>query len=107
MLLTFFGTIIWSVEVGVLVSLVISLLLVVHRSSKTRMMILASGLLYILFVACFNLIVNLQGRIPGTDRWKPISEDPEAKEDTSGIVIIRIRENLDFGPYTEPFSSFF
>lgn len=42
MLLTFFGTIIWNVEVGVLVSLVISLLLVVHRSSKTRMMILVS-----------------------------------------------------------------
>jgi MFS superfamily sulfate permease-like transporter len=42
MLLTFFGTIIWNVEIGVLVSLVISLLLVVHRSSKTRMLILVS-----------------------------------------------------------------
>jgi MFS superfamily sulfate permease-like transporter len=40
MLFTFFSTIVWNVEVGILASLVISLLLVVHRSSKTRMMIL-------------------------------------------------------------------
>jgi MFS superfamily sulfate permease-like transporter len=38
--LTFFLTIIWSVQVGVTVSLIISLLLVVRRSSKTRMAIL-------------------------------------------------------------------
>jgi len=76
MLLTFALTIGWSVEVGVAVSIVISLLLVIHRSSKARLMIL--------------------GRIPGTDRWRPISEDPEAMEDASGTLIIRIRENLDF-----------
>jgi len=40
MSLTFFLSIIWNIEVGVVVSLVISLLLVVHRSSKTRMTIL-------------------------------------------------------------------
>ena len=40
MSLTFFLTIIWSVQVGVTVSLIISLLLVVRRSSKTRMAIL-------------------------------------------------------------------
>ena len=40
----------------------------------------------------------VQGRIPGTDKWRPISEDPEATEDfASGTLIIRIRENLDFG----------
>jgi MFS superfamily sulfate permease-like transporter len=38
--LTFILTIIWSVQVGVTVSLIISLLLVVRRSSKTRMTIL-------------------------------------------------------------------
>ncbi|GJE94663.1 sulfate anion transporter [Phanerochaete sordida] len=76
MALTFFLTIIWDVEVGIAVSLVISLLLVVHRSSKTRMTIL--------------------GRVPGTDRWKPIGEESEAMEDTPGVLIIRIRENLDF-----------
>jgi len=77
MFLTFTLTIVWSVEVGVAVSIVISLLLVIHRSSKARLMIL--------------------GRIPGTDTWRPICEDPEAMEDSaSGTLIIRIRENLDF-----------
>ncbi|KDQ56404.1 hypothetical protein JAAARDRAFT_36572 [Jaapia argillacea MUCL 33604] len=76
MSLTFILTIIWNVEIGVVVSLIISLLLVVYRSSKTRMTIL--------------------GRIPGTDRWKPINENPEAQEDVPGVLIVRIRENLDF-----------
>ena len=40
MSLTFIFTIVWNVEVGILVSVVISLLMVVHRSSKTRMTIL-------------------------------------------------------------------
>ncbi|PPQ88997.1 hypothetical protein CVT25_005095 [Psilocybe cyanescens] len=74
--LTFFLSIIWNIEVGVVVGLVVSLLLVVHRSSKTRMTIL--------------------GRIPGTDRWKPLKENPEAEETTAGVLIVRIRENLDF-----------
>ncbi|OCH93490.1 sulfate anion transporter [Obba rivulosa] len=76
MSLTFIFTIVWNVEVGVAVSLVISLLLVVHRSSKTRLTIL--------------------GRIPGTNRWKPVEEEPEAQEDVAGALIVRIRENLDF-----------
>ncbi|KAH9910992.1 sulfate anion transporter [Epithele typhae] len=76
MSLTFFLTIIWNVEIGIAVSVVISLLLVVHRSSRPRMTIL--------------------GRIPGTDRWKPIDENPDAEEDASGVLIVRIRENLDF-----------
>jgi MFS superfamily sulfate permease-like transporter len=42
MSLAFFLSIIYNIEVGVVVSLVISLLLVVHRSSKTRMTILVS-----------------------------------------------------------------
>ncbi|KAI0785825.1 sulfate anion transporter [Abortiporus biennis] len=75
MTLTFLFTIIWNVEVGIAVSVVISLLLVVHRSSKTRMTIL--------------------GRIPGTDRWKSVEDNPEAT-DTPGVLIVRIRENLDF-----------
>ncbi|KAI0753444.1 sulfate anion transporter [Daedaleopsis nitida] len=76
MSLTFFLTIIWNVEIGIAVSVVISLLLVVRRSSRTRMTIL--------------------GRIPGTDRWKPVDENPEAEEDATGVLIVRIRENLDF-----------
>jgi len=76
MTLTFVFSIIWNVEVGIVVSIIISLLLVVRRSSKTRLAIL--------------------GRIPGTDRWKPINENREAQEDVPGVLIIRIRENLDF-----------
>lgn len=38
-----------------------------------------------------------QGRIPGTDKWKPINENDEAQEEVPGALIIRIRENLDFG----------
>jgi len=72
--LTFILTIIWSVQVGVTVSLIISLLLVVRRSSRTRMTIL--------------------GHIPGTDTWEPIDESPGAEE--PGVLIVRIRENLDF-----------
>jgi len=40
MVLTFILSIVWNIEVGVVVSLVISLLMVVHRSSRTRMTIL-------------------------------------------------------------------
>jgi len=45
MTLTFVLTIIWSVQVGVTVSLIISLLLVVRRSSRTRMTILVGNIL--------------------------------------------------------------
>ena len=37
-----------------------------------------------------------QGRIPGTDQWGPIADNPGA-EDVPGILIVRIRESLDFG----------
>ncbi|KAL4263976.1 SLC26A/SulP transporter family protein [Pleurotus pulmonarius] len=74
--LTFILSMIWNVEVGIVVGLILSLLLVVHRSAKTRMTIL--------------------GRVPGTDRWKPINENPEAEEDLPGVLIVRIREKLDF-----------
>jgi len=40
MFLTFFFSIVWNVEIGIVVSVVISLLLVVHRSSRARMTIL-------------------------------------------------------------------
>jgi MFS superfamily sulfate permease-like transporter len=42
MSLTFVFSIIWDIERGIVVSLIASLLLVVHRSSKTRMTILVS-----------------------------------------------------------------
>lgn len=37
-----------------------------------------------------------QGRIPGTETWKPINENPEAEEDVPGVMIIRLREDLYF-----------
>lgn len=45
MALTFALTIFWDLEMGIAVSLVISLVLVVHKSSKPRMTILVSGCL--------------------------------------------------------------
>ncbi|KAH7883305.1 sulfate transporter family-domain-containing protein [Phlebopus sp. FC_14] len=75
MFITFALSVIWNVEIGIVVSLIISLLLVVKRSSKTRMTIL--------------------GRIPRTDQWKPVTDSPEV-EDVPGTLIVRIRESLDF-----------
>lgn len=49
MSLTFFSSLIWNIEVGVVLSLITSLLLVVHSSSKTRMTILVR-ILFIVFL---------------------------------------------------------
>ncbi|KAG6382042.1 sulfate transporter family-domain-containing protein [Boletus reticuloceps] len=76
MFITFTLSVIWNVEIGIVVSLIISLLLVVRRSSKTRMTVL--------------------GRVPGTDQWRPVTDVPDA-EDIPGTLIVRIRESLDFG----------
>lgn len=76
MVLTFTLSVVWQLEAGIAVSVIISLLLVVHRSSKTRMSIL--------------------GRVPGTERWKPINEESGATEDDTGVLIVRIHDNLDF-----------
>ncbi|KAF8589481.1 hypothetical protein K439DRAFT_1628706 [Ramaria rubella] len=76
MTLTLVLTLVWSVEVGVLSSIALSLLLVVKKSSHTRMSIL--------------------GRMPNSDSWKPINENPEATEPSPGVLIVRIRESLDF-----------
>jgi MFS superfamily sulfate permease-like transporter len=47
MFLTFFCAIVWNIEVGIMLSLIASLLLVVHRSSKARMTILVRFFLYL------------------------------------------------------------
>ncbi|KAF8132083.1 sulfate transporter family-domain-containing protein, partial [Boletus edulis] len=75
MFITFTLSVVWNVEIGIVVSLIISLLLVVRRSSKTRMTVL--------------------GRVPGTDQWRPVTDVPDA-EDIPGTLIVRIRESLDF-----------
>ncbi|KAG7091261.1 hypothetical protein E1B28_010310 [Marasmius oreades] len=76
-LLTFFTSIIWNVEVGIVVSLIVSLLLVVHRSGRVSMVIL--------------------GRIPGTNQWKPIDENSAVEDEEDGVLIVRVKEaTLDF-----------
>lgn len=42
MTLTFILSIVWNLEAGIVISMILSLLLVVHRSSKTRMTVLVS-----------------------------------------------------------------
>src|SRR5882762_193168 len=107
MTLTFVFSIIWNIEVGIVVSIIISLLLVVRRSSKTRMSILVRFLLNIM-VNCYNPVCAIQGRVPGTDKWKPIDENQDAHEEVPGVLIIRIRESLDFGSFIHfgPFSPY-
>ena len=41
---------------------------------------------------------SAQGRKPGTDKWIPIGED-EDEEEVPGVLIVRLRENLDFGKF--------
>jgi MFS superfamily sulfate permease-like transporter len=60
MFLTFFLSIVWDVEVGLLVSVIISLLLVVRRSSKTRMTILVY--LRLTLLRDLRLILSLLAR---------------------------------------------
>ncbi|KAH8115181.1 sulfate anion transporter [Phellopilus nigrolimitatus] len=76
MLITFTTSLLWNVEVGIVCSIICSLLLVVHKSSKPRLTIL--------------------GRLPGTTRWKPVNDNPEAEEDVPGAMIVRLRDDLDF-----------
>lgn len=49
MAVTFVCTIVWNVEIGIACSIIISLLLVVHKSSKPKMTIL---------VSLFELLLN-------------------------------------------------
>lgn len=84
---TFFFTIVWNVEVGVACSIVFSLLLVVHKSSRPKMTIL--------------------GRIPGTTKWKPLADSPEAEEESiqesAPTLIVRLNASLDFGELAHVF----
>lgn len=61
--ITFFCTIIWNVEVGVICSIIFSLLLVVHKSSKPRITILVSPLL------SFDLICVQDVHREGVSAW--------------------------------------
>ena len=99
-------TLIWSVEVGVLASIALSLILVVKKSSRTRMSILVS-LVYSSFLKSINTVCDMsKGRMPNSDRFKPINENPEAVEPLPGVLIVRVRESLDFGELRDQILSF-
>ncbi|KAI9632716.1 sulfate transporter family-domain-containing protein [Dioszegia hungarica] len=73
---TFFLTLLFSIETGLVASVVFSLILVIQKSTQTR--------------------IKIIGRLPNTDEWVPIDEDEAAQEEIPGVLVVRIRENLSF-----------
>lgn len=63
---TFMLTLFFSVELGLVASVGFSLILVIQRSTETR--------------------IKIIGRLPGSDEWAPIDEDEEAEEQIPGVV---------------------
>ena len=74
---TFLLTVLWDLEMGIAVSVALSLVLVVEKSSRMR--------------------VKIMGRLPGTDEWELLTEESELEEEVPGVLIVRIRESLTFG----------
>ncbi|KAK8861653.1 hypothetical protein IAR55_002476 [Kwoniella newhampshirensis] len=73
---TFFLTLVFSIELGLVASVVFSLILVIQKSTQTR--------------------IKIIGRLPGTDKWVPIDEHEAAQEEIPGVLVVRIRESLSF-----------
>ncbi|KAK4689920.1 hypothetical protein P7C73_g207, partial [Tremellales sp. Uapishka_1] len=90
---TFFLTLFFSIELGLVASVGFSLILVIQKSTQTR--------------------IKIIGRLPNTDEWVPIDEDDAAQEEMPGVVscvitarvdslnirlqlVVRIRESLSF-----------
>ncbi|WVR03746.1 hypothetical protein IAU60_000741 [Kwoniella sp. DSM 27419] len=73
---TFILTLFFSMELGLVASVILSLILVIQKSSQPRIQII--------------------GRLPGTDRWEPVDEDANAQEDIPGVLVVRVRECLSF-----------
>lgn len=67
MMLTFVLTIAWDIEVGIAVSLIISLLLVVRRSAKPRMTILVRQL-----DLCINQSLSVETKFLGYRVVSPV-----------------------------------
>lgn len=55
--------------------MVFSLVLVIQKSTQTR--------------------IKIIGRLPGTDEWVPIDEDEQAQEEIPGVVSLCSRLDLD------------
>ncbi|ORX93293.1 hypothetical protein K493DRAFT_330179 [Basidiobolus meristosporus CBS 931.73] len=75
LLITFLVTMAISIEAGTFTSVGLSLLLVVKKSTRPKILIM--------------------GKIPGEDKFKPIKEYPEA-EQVQGVQLIQIQEALFF-----------
>ncbi|KAJ9103989.1 hypothetical protein QFC21_002452 [Naganishia friedmannii] len=76
--MTFIFTLFLSVEFGLVASVCFSLILVIRKSTQARIKIL--------------------GRLKDSDQWIPVDEHPdeEVEEDIPGVLVVRIRENLNF-----------
>jgi hypothetical protein len=55
-----------SYQLGLVTSVVFSLILVIQKSTQTR--------------------IKIIGRLPDTDEWVPIDEDDAAQEEMAGVV---------------------
>lgn len=63
---TFLLTLLFSIEIGVVVSVIFSLILVIQRSTKPR--------------------ITIIGRRPDSQEWEPIDEEEEEPEEIPGVV---------------------
>ncbi|KAI9320801.1 sulfate transporter family-domain-containing protein [Dichotomocladium elegans] len=77
LLVTFFGTVIISLEFGTLVAITLSLLLTIKETSYPR--------------------ISIMGRVKGSsDKFRAIHDDPEEVEHLEDVFIVRIEEPLFF-----------
>ena len=79
MLLTFAATLSLGIEQGILVGVIVSLIVVVHQSSKPH--------------------TAIEGRLPGTETYRNIARNPEAQTE-EGIIIFRMDASLYFANST-------
>ncbi|KAI8362631.1 sulfate transporter family-domain-containing protein [Blakeslea trispora] len=77
LLVTFFATIIISLEFGTLLAVTLSLLMTIRETSYPR--------------------ISIMGRVKGTlNKFKPIQNDPSEIEHLQNVLIVRIEEALFF-----------
>lgn len=70
---TFVITLCFSIEMGLVISVIFSLILVIQRSTQPR--------------------IKIIGRNPNSDEWVPIDEDEDAQEEIPGVVSIPSAEH--------------
>ena len=97
MFLTFALAVIWNVEVGIIVSVTLSLLIIVRRSSKTHIKILVCRDFLWGSLNSRLKLASKQGHVPNTERWQPVDEDEDNRVEIPGVLIVKLRDDLDFG----------